>query len=276
MLGNEERSSLLKITAKQRVERAERVCDIRIDALGKRYGGHDRSLLALDGVSMLVPAGHVTAIVGPSGCGKSTLLMITAGLEQASEGAVYVGGDKVDRPFDGLGFAFQRDLLMPQRTVLDNILLQIELLGGNRRTYEDRARALVHLVGLDGFEYFYPKALSGGMRQRVALCRALIHEPTVLLLDEPFAAVDALTREDLAVQMEQLFVDISLPTTLLVTHSIDEAVFMSDRVYVLSAQPGRVVGCVDIRLPRPRKASYRTDPTYFETVAKIRSLLRAG
>ena len=246
---------------------------VEIRAVGKTFVSARRRVRALSDISLTLEGGQVTAIVGPSGCGKSTLLLIAAGLEPPSDGQVLIDGEEIVKPYSGLGIAFQRDLLLAGRTVLDNVVLKPELMGKSRRDYDSEARSLLEIVGLKSFETFYPAQLSGGMRQRVSLCRALVGKPQILLLDEPFAAVDALTREDLAIEVESLFAHTGQPTTMLITHSIDEAAFMSERVYVMSPRPGRVVGCVEVDLPRPRSVEARRDPRFFDCVNQIRELL---
>lgn len=255
---------------------APRANDVVVDAVSKVFTTKTRRFRALSEVSMSLPAGELTTIVGPSGCGKSTLLMIVAGLELPTGGQVRVGGRPITEPYPGLGIAFQRDLLLPGRTVLHNVMLRVELLGKKKQDYVDRARQLLASVGLADFVDFYPSALSGGMKQRVALCRAMVDDPTVLLLDEPFAAVDALAREELALQCAGLLTTESAPTILLVTHSIDEAVLMSDTVYVFSPNPGRVVGNVRVDLPKPRTSTTWQHPQFAEYATEIRRMLQHG
>jgi len=247
-----------------------------IDNVSKTFVSKRRRFTALSGVNMTLPEGKLTTIVGPSGCGKSTILMILAGLEKPTAGTVTRAGRLVTEPYEGLGIAFQRDLLLPGRTALQNVLLQGELLGWRKEDFVDHALDLLDRVGLAEFARFYPSSLSGGMKQRVALCRALVHHPSVLLLDEPFAAVDALAREDLALQCMKLLDAKDAPTILLVTHSIDEAVLMSDSVYVFSKNPGRVIGNVEIPIPRPRTAKSRQDPRFAQLANTIRDLLEYG
>lgn len=229
-------------------------------------------VVALADVSVAVRNGEVVSIVGPSGCGKSTLLMIAAGLVRPTAGSVCLDNKEIHGPHPGLGVAFQRDCLLEWRNVRDNILAQIDLRGWKRGPYQARVDQLLDVVGLTGQDRRYPKELSGGMRQRVSLCRALVHEPEVLLLDEPFGALDALTRE-------RINVDVSALCTrwhnavVLVTHDISEAVFMGDRVIVMATNPGRVVSVVDVPLAHPRSISMRGDPVYSETVSQIRATL---
>lgn len=190
-------------------------------------------------------------LVGRSGCGKSTLLRIVAGLVPASRGRVTIGTREVAGPSPDVGMMFQQPALLPWRTVFENVLLPVEILGLDRAAARAEARELLALAGLDGFEGRHPWELSGGMQQRVALCRALIHKPRVLLMDEPFAALDALTREELSLELQRIWSE-RRTTILFVTHSISEAAILSDRVVVLTPRPGRVARIVDVPVPRPR------------------------
>ena len=232
-----------------------------IQGLSKVYGTRDGPVRALDQVSLDVRRGEFLSIVGPSGCGKSTLMMIVAGLVPASDGAVTVEGRLVDRPRTDLGIVFQSPVLLDWRTALGNVMLQAEARKLETRAAERRARDLLASVGLDGFERKYPQELSGGMRQRVSLCRALIHDPPLLLMDEPFGALDALTRDQLVLDLQEICLQRRM-TVLFITHSIAEAVFLSDRVVVLTPRPGRVERVIDIALKRPRTLAMR-DGTEF-------------
>jgi NitT/TauT family transport system ATP-binding protein len=206
---------------------------------------------ALDRVDVTIGAGEFVCLVGPSGCGKSTLMRIVAGLVPATEGRVVIDGRTVDGPETRLGIVFQSPVLLDWRTVLGNVLLQVELRGLDPKRHAARARALLAAVGLDGFEDSRPRELSGGMRQRCAIVRALIHDPPLLLMDEPFGALDALTREQMRVDLEDLWLQ-TRKTVVFITHSIDEAVLLADRVLVMTPRPGRIERVVDIGLPRPR------------------------
>ena len=190
-------------------------------------------------------------VVGRSGCGKSTLLRMIAGLIPRSSGAISIAGARVEGPRRDVAIVFQRPALLPWRSVLDNVLLPAEIMGLDRRRARAEAEQLLGLVGLDGFESARPYELSGGMQQRVALCRSLLTKPTVLLMDEPFAALDALTREDLSLELQRIWQE-RRKTIVFVTHSIDEAVILSDRVVVMTPRPGRVQRIVEVDLPRPR------------------------
>jgi NitT/TauT family transport system ATP-binding protein len=212
--------------------------------------------------------------VGPSGCGKSTLLMIVAGLVPPSAGDVAVGAAPVTRPLTDVGIVFQRDLLFDWRTVLGNIMLQADVRGLDKRRAREKALTLLEMVGLRGFEGHYPWQLSGGMRQRVAICRALLHDSGLLLLDEPFGALDALTRDQMNLDLQRIWLQVRR-TTILVTHSISEAVFLSDRVTVMSPRPGRIVEDVTIDLPRPRTLSVRESPQFADYQRRIRTAIEA-
>jgi NitT/TauT family transport system ATP-binding protein len=234
--------------------------------------------MALSDVSFDVPAGQFLSIVGPSGCGKSTLLAMVAGLDQPTEGAVSVGGKRLHGTYTEAGVVFQKDLLLAWRSALDNILLQFEM-RGVKVTSEHRRNALQLLerVGIERFADSYPHQLSGGMRQRVAICRALVHDPSILLLDEPMGALDPITREQLNLDLSAL-VSRGAKTAILVTHSIEEAVFLGDRVLVMSAGPGRVVADIKVEVERPRAdwpgAGARTDLDVY--VKQVRDALLKG
>lgn len=230
---------------------------------------------ALEGVNMSVGEGEFVAIVGPSGCGKSTLLKAIAGLIKPVRGWVRVGGRLVDGPYEGVGFAFQSAALLPWRSVLDNVLFPIEMIGLDKRRFVGRALSLIEMAGLKGFEKKLPGELSGGMKQRVALIRALIHDPSMLLLDEPFGALDALTREELNLELQRIWLS-QRKTTLLVTHSIEEAVFQADRVYVMSPRPGRVVHVERVELPRPRSFDMMSSQDFIRHVDNIRGVIFRG
>lgn len=226
-------------------------------------------ILALDGMSMAVHEGEFLAIVGPSGCGKSTLLRLLSGLLTPISGEVRYRGEPLAAPQRRIGFVFQKANLMPWRTVLDNLALPLEIEAMPRAERDARALALLTLVGLDGFGDAYPAQLSGGMQQRVSLARALVHEPDVLLLDEPFGSLDALTREKMNAELLRVW-GYRRPTVVMVTHSISEAVFLADRVLVMSPRPGRVRAQFAIDLPRPRKLSVTSDPDFIALSRAVR------
>jgi NitT/TauT family transport system ATP-binding protein len=229
---------------------------------------------ALEDVTLAVRENEFVSLVGPSGCGKSTLLKLVAGLVPATSGTVRVRGGQVRGPYPDAGFVFQSAVLLPWRTVLDNVLFSIEMLGLPARTHHDRAMSLIDLAGLAGFEEKYPWELSGGMQQRVAICRALIPDPSLLLMDEPFGALDALTREEMSLELLRIW-DERRKTILFVTHSIPEAILLSDRVVVMTPRPGRLARVLDIDLPRPRRVDMEFDQRFKTYSEEIRSLITA-
>ena len=229
---------------------------------------------ALDDVSLSIDAGQFVSVLGPSGCGKSTLLMLIAGLLAASKGTIELGGEVLKSPRNDCSIVFQRDVLLPWRSVIENVMLPADIRGLDPRLCRERATGLLRMVGLAGFEQKYPSELSGGMRQRVSICRALVQEPGLLLMDEPFGALDALTREQMALDLLRMW-SARPHTVLFITHSIDEAVFLSDRVLVMSARPGRIVDDIAVNLPRPRGGASRSNPKFAAHVERIRSLFRS-
>ncbi len=226
----------------------------------KIFKTREGELEALGDVTFDVYPGEFVSIVGPSGCGKTTLLKILAGLLAKSAGEIKVDEERFDITRE-VGFVFQKPLLLHWRKVLDNVLLPVEILRMDRASVRKRAEELLDLVGLKGFENSYPNELSGGMQQRVSIARALIHDPKLLLMDEPFGALDAITRERMNLELLRIWQE-AKKTILFVTHGINEAVFLSDRVIVLSSRPSRMVRALDIRLPRPRTLEVRTSPEF--------------
>lgn len=224
---------------------------IQIRSVSKDYHTADGRLTALDDISFDVREREFVAVVGQSGCGKSTLLKILAGVIPPSQGAITLRGHPITGPSDGLALVFQQPVLLPWRTVLDNVLLPMDVRGRRGSAEVARARELLALVGLAGFERRYPRELSGGMQQRVSIARAIIGDPEILLMDEPFGALDAMTREQMGWELMRIHAQ-SGKTILFVTHSITEAALLSDRVVIMSARPGRVDTIVDVELPRPR------------------------
>jgi NitT/TauT family transport system ATP-binding protein len=224
---------------------------IRVDGVGKTYATRDGDVVALQETSFGIARSEFVSLLGPSGCGKSTLMLIAAGLEPATAGAVFIAGQRVERPVTDVGIVFQEHALYEWRTVLGNIMLQAEIRGLPRVETEARARDLLARTGLADFAGKYPFELSGGMRQRAAICRALVHGPALLLFDEPFGALDALTRVQMRIDLEKLWLQ-KRQTVLFITHSISEAVALSDRVIVMTPRPGQVDATVPIALPRPR------------------------
>lgn len=224
----------------------------------KRQGG---AIDVLEDVSVSISSGEFLSIVGPSGCGKTTLLRIFAGLLPASQGSVLFDGSQVTGPSSKMGFVFQSDNLMPWRTVRDNVALGPELRGEKRRTYGPRVEALLDLVGLSGFGDYFPHQLSGGMRQRVNLARALAVQPDVLLMDEPFASLDAQTREIMQDELLRIW-RATRNTVVFITHQIDEAIFLADRVMIMRARPGSVQEMLPVELERPRALEVKRDPRF--------------
>ncbi|WP_127144008.1 ABC transporter ATP-binding protein [Pelagibacterium montanilacus] len=244
---------------------------IRLENVTKKFD----ELTALQSVGLSVEKGEFIAVVGSSGCGKSTLLRLIAGLLPATEGSVMVNGHHIDGPTEDVGIAFQTPVLLPWRTVRENIALPLEIQGARRASYEDAIGRMIDLVGLKGFEDKQPHQLSGGMQQRVSLCRALIHDPALLLMDEPFGALDAMTREQMNLEVQRIWMETG-KTVVLITHSIIEAVFLADRVVVMSSRPGRVVDVLDVKVPRPRSFSNLGDPGFQEASDRIRELMNAN
>jgi len=232
---------------------------------------------AVEDISLTISQGEFVAIVGPSGCGKSTFMKLTTGLKAPTRGSVVVGGQPVKGPLKIVGMAFQAPNLLPWRTTLDNILLPLEIVEpyrsnfrAKRAEYEERARALLATVGLDGYEHKFPWELSGGMQQRASLCRALIHEPQMLMLDEPFGALDAFTREELWCVLRDLWTARKF-NVVLVTHDLREAVFLADTVYVMSKRPGRILARREIDLPRPRELETTYTDEFNSLVHELRT-----
>jgi len=233
-----------------------------------------RETHALESVDLSIAQGEFLSIVGPSGCGKSTLLRMVAGLHLPSAGEVRVGGRIVDRPQTDIGIVFQSPVLLDWRNVLDNVLVQVELRGLKPHAYRDRALRLLAQVGLADFVDRFPHELSGGMRQRVAIARALIHDAPLLLFDEPFGALDALTREQMRLDVEALWLS-TRKTVIFITHSIDEAVLLADRVVVMSPRPGRIERVFDVPLPRPRGLDARRHPAFVDIAERITEIFLA-
>jgi NitT/TauT family transport system ATP-binding protein len=240
---------------------------IDLSGVGMIYQAASGPVEALAGISLAVGQGEFVSLVGPSGCGKSTLLRIVAGLRPATSGAVSVNGTRVIKPIPDIGMVFQQPILLKWRSILDNVLLPAELAGKSASALKPRALQLLEMAGLSGFAEKLPRELSGGMQQRAALCRALLLDPPLLLMDEPFGALDAMTRDDMALELLRIWGESDLgreqrKTVLFVTHSIGEAVFLSDRVVVMSARPGRIAADLRIDLPRPRTVEVRASETF--------------
>ena len=228
--------------------------------------------IAIDGLSFEVDSNEFVAIVGPSGCGKSTTLRIVAGLERPSSGTVRASGEVVDGPIGNAAMVFQAPVLLPWRRTLSNVLFAAEMRGKRPSAFRERAQDLIALTGLDGFEHSYPHELSGGMQQRVAMCRALLLDPTLLLMDEPFGALDVMTREKMGFELQRIWSE-TKKTVLFVTHSITEAVLLSDKVIVMTPRPGRAKAVVPVGLARPRDAGTLKDPAFVDLCATVREAL---
>jgi NitT/TauT family transport system ATP-binding protein len=248
---------------------------IAVRQLSKRYGSRADTIHALDDIDFSVPDREFLSIVGPSGCGKSTLLKILAGLIPATEGEALLNGTPIDGPRQDIGVVFQSPVLFPWRSVLGNVLLPADIQRLGREEMSKRAYELLKLVGLDGFEQRYPWELSGGMQQRVALVRALIHDPTLLLMDEPFGALDAMTREAMNVELQRIWME-RRKTVVFITHSTAEAVFLGDRVLVMTPRPGKVGDLFPVELPRPRPLDVMNTEKFGGYVRRIRGVLNAG
>jgi NitT/TauT family transport system ATP-binding protein len=235
----------------------------------KIYRSARGDIQALRDIDLTINSGEFLSIVGPSGCGKSTLLRCVAGLETMTSGSVAILGEEIQTPPAELGMVFQRDVLLDWRTVLDNVLLPAAFRGENPKLKAQRATQLLSMFDLQGFERRYPWELSGGMRQRVAICRALLDDPPLLLMDEPFGALDALTRDELNLELQNIW-EQSKKTVLFITHGISEAVFLSDRVAVMKKSPGEIVEIIDINLPRPRTLAMRETPEFMAFTRRLR------
>ena len=240
-----------------------------VDEVTKIYSDGVNEFIALEGVNLEAKFNEFVTIVGPSGCGKSTLLKCIAGLLDIDGGSIEIDGARVDGPYSLAGLVFQDPALFDWRTALKNVLLQAEIRRLPKEPHLNRAYELLKLVGLEGFEESYPDELSGGMRQRVAICRALLHDPPLLLMDEPFGALDALTREKLNLDLERIWAE-SRKTVIFITHDIEEACFLADRVLVMASRPGRITSEVTVDLPRPRSLKMKNTTQFQEKVASIR------
>ncbi|MER1966451.1 ABC transporter ATP-binding protein [Castellaniella sp. GW247-6E4] len=247
---------------------------IEFEGISKKFSTKQGIVTALQDVSFEVAEHEFVAVVGTSGCGKSTLLRILGGLVPASNGAVRIDGKPVQGPVSEIGIVFQTPVLLPWRSVRRNIELPLDIRKLDRQQYADEISKLISLVGLEGFEERSPYELSGGMQQRVALCRALIHQPSLLLMDEPFGALDAMTREAMNMEVQRIWME-TKKTIMLVTHSISEAVFLADRVIVMTSRPGQVREIVPVDLERPRTFASMKSEVYHNAVGRVRKLLNA-
>jgi NitT/TauT family transport system ATP-binding protein len=246
---------------------------IRLQGVGKRYETKDGPVEACAEIDLDIRRSEFVAIVGPSGCGKTTILKMVAGLVPHTAGSITVGGKAVDRPLTDVGIVFQESILLDWRSVLSNVMLQIDIRGKDAATGERDARQLLQATGLSGFENKKPYELSGGMRQRVSICRALVHDPPLLLMDEPFGALDALTREQISMDIQRIWME-KRKTAIHITHSIPEAVLLADRVVVMGPRPGRIVEIIEIDLPRPRRLD-KLPARFNDYAGRIREIFKA-
>jgi NitT/TauT family transport system ATP-binding protein len=244
---------------------------VQLRDISKRFG----ETLALDRVSLEIAAGELFFLLGPSGCGKSTLLMMIAGLLAPSRGRIRVDGAEVQGPRPDVGIVFQSPVLLPWRTVLDNVLLPVEMLRLRRADFEGRARDLLAMARVDDFAAKLPHELSGGMKQRVSICRALVHNPSLLLMDEPFSALDAMTRDQMGLELLRIW-EVHKKTVVFVTHSIREAVFLSDRVLVMTPRPATIAFETDVKLPRPRTMDMQESDEFNRYVGVLRHAIEAA
>ena len=247
---------------------------IDIRGVRKAFGAEPGAIVALDGIDLDIKPGEFVSVVGPSGCGKSTLLRIIAGLTSATAGSVAVFGKAVRGPVTECGIVFQQPILLEWRTIVENVLFNIDMRGLNPKTHRPRALELLAAVGLADFAHKRPYELSGGMKQRAAIARALVHEPPLLMMDEPFGALDALTREQMRLDLERIWLE-TKKTVFFITHSIDEAVLLSDRVVVMSPRPGRIETILQISLPRPRGIAARQSAEFAEATKKVTDIFLA-
>jgi NitT/TauT family transport system ATP-binding protein len=245
---------------------------LNVSGVGLTYTTTSGRTEALRDISLGVRAGEFVSVVGPSGCGKSSLLKLVLGLERATRGRLAIDGTEISGPSRGVGAVFQAPVLLPWRTIEENVLLPIDVMRLDRKAAGERARGLLRMVGLGDFGKRYPYELSGGMQHRAAIVRALVHDPRLLIMDEPFAALDALTREQMASELQRIFLE-SGKTILFITHSISEAVFLSDRIVVMSARPGRIMAIFENPAPRPRAFGALATPALAELSARIRGSL---
>lgn len=250
-------------------EESRALRQIVLEQVRKVYRSAERTVEAISSVSLTLERGRAVSIVGPSGCGKSTLMRLIAGLDDVSSGGIHIDGKAVTGPMSELSIVFQRDLLLDWRTVLGNVLLPAEIKHANLNEARRRALDLLTELGVGEFANHYPWQLSGGMRQRVALARSLLLSPGIIFLDEPFSALDAMTRDQMNVLLQRVQAANGV-TTLLITHSILEAVFVSDRVLVMSGRPGRIIDDIAVDFPKPRRLSLRESPEFSAIVGRIR------
>jgi NitT/TauT family transport system ATP-binding protein len=247
---------------------------IAISRVCKTFRGRNGDVHALQDIDLTIRRGEFVSVLGPSGCGKSTLLMLVSGLIPPSHGKIRVGDKTIEQPNSDVGIVFQQDVLLEWRSALQNVMIQAEIRKSDLNAARERARQLLKMVSLEDFEGAYPKELSGGMRQRVSICRALLHKPPLLLMDEPFGALDAMTRDQLQLDLLRLCADNEM-TVLFITHSIPEAVFLSDRVVVISPRPGRIERIIDIDLPRPRRLAMREESRFTDHTRELTDIFKS-
>jgi NitT/TauT family transport system ATP-binding protein len=249
---------------------------LSIQNVTKKFYTDQGTVHALDNFSLDIKEGEFLVIVGPSGCGKSTLISIVAGLLGMDEGQVVINGQKVNGPFTDVGIVFQNHVLLDWLSVLNNVLFQITMRRLPRKEYEPRAMELLKMVALDGFEKSFPYELSGGMKQRCSLCRAILHDPPLLLMDEPFGALDALTREQLCIDLEKIWLG-TRKTVVFITHDVQEAVQLADRIIVMTPRPGRIYKELIVDTPRPRYERALADDKFYHLVEEIKqSFIKQG
>jgi NitT/TauT family transport system ATP-binding protein len=242
---------------------------IEIKGVSKTYRTRDGEVPSLRPIDFTIADGEFVVVVGPSGCGKTTLLKMIAGLLPPSSGEIRIEGRAVTKPHGDVGIVFQTAMLLPWRSVFRNVMMPVEVKNLPRETYEKRAQGLLKMVGLEGFEHKYPWQLSGGMQQRASICRALVHDPKIMLMDEPFGALDAMTRERMNVELQRVQRE-TRKTMLLITHSIPEAAFLADRILVMTERPGSIAAVYDVPLARPRSLDVLADPVFVELTQTIR------
>jgi NitT/TauT family transport system ATP-binding protein len=246
---------------------------LKVEGLSKSFRSHGVEVTALEGIQMEIQDQEFATILGPSGCGKSTLLRILAGLSKPSSGRATLDGKSIEGPGKDRGMVFQNYTLFPWLTVMENIQFGLRLSGRERGERETIARGFVHKIGLSGFERAYPRSLSGGMKQRVAIARALANDPNILLLDEPFGALDTQTRSLMQELLLQIWEELH-KTILFVTHDVEEAVFLSDRIFVMTARPGRIKAVLDVPLPRPRDYQVKSSAEFLRIKSRVSNLIR--
>ncbi|NYT37700.1 ABC transporter ATP-binding protein [Allopusillimonas soli] len=244
---------------------------LEADALSVVYKTSNGPITAMQDVSLRLGSSDFVSVVGPSGCGKSTLIKVFSGLLKPTKGSVRLGGTSVDQPRGDVGIVFQQPTLLPWKNVLDNVLVPVRALGMDVPAYKKKAMDLLRLVGLEKYASHYPNELSGGMQQRVGIARGLIHDPSLLLMDEPFSALDTMTRDHMSIELQRIWMA-TRKSALFITHSIPEAVFLSDRILVMSAHPGTIVREISVNLPRPRTVETLAAPEFNELCAELRAL----